>query len=320
MVAGAIAVGLGFAGLHFGRPAAEQPEPFQGVVEFEERVQSFEVGGHITSLPVQRGDVVAEGALLAALDDSLERATRSARAGEASAAEAQLALLQAGARSEDVKSLAARVRAAAATEQLMRDNYAREKELFERNSVPRAALDDIQAQLERATAERQALAQNLAALRSGARDEEVASAKARALTARSTVDLEELRLSRHELRASHAGTVLDVHVEAGEVVNTGAPIATIADTTRPYVDVFVPQGKIGQVRLGAPVSVRIDALSRAFAGKVEHIARRTEFTPRYLFSERERPNLVVRVRVRVADPEQRLYAGVPAFVSLREKP
>ena len=42
----------------------------------------------------------------------------------------------------------------------------------------------------------------------------------------------------------------------------------------------------------------------------------TEFTPKFLFSPRERPNLVVRVRVRVDDPERRLHAGVPAFARI----
>jgi hypothetical protein len=51
-------------------------------------------------------------------------------------------------------------------------------------------------------------------------------------------------------------------------------------------------------------------------GTVENVARKTEFTPRYLFSDRERSNLVVRVRVRVNDPERHLHAGVPAFVSI----
>jgi hypothetical protein len=49
---------------------------------------------------------------------------------------------------------------------------------------------------------------------------------------------------------------------------------------------------------------------------VEHISRTTEFTPRYLFSERERPNLVIRVRLRIEDPERRLHAGVPAFAKI----
>ena len=48
---------------------------------------------------------------------------------------------------------------------------------------------------------------------------------------------------------------------------------------------------------------------------VERIGYKTEFTPRYLFSEKERSNLVVRVRVRVSDPGHLLRAGVPAFVT-----
>jgi len=78
----------------------------------------------------------------------------------------------------------------------------------------------------------------------------------------------------------------------------------------------VPQAKISQVFVGETAKVKIDALSLELSGQVEHIARRTEFTPRYLFSEKERDTLVVRVRVRVADPKQQLRAGVPAFVRL----
>jgi HlyD family secretion protein len=80
--------------------------------------------------------------------------------------------------------------------------------------------------------------------------------------------------------------------------------------------VFVPQGQLAPVRVGTRARVRVDGLSASLAGHVEHIARETEFTPRFLFSERERPNLVVRVRVRVDDPREQLHAGVPAFVTL----
>ena len=57
-------------------------------------------------------------------------------------------------------------------------------------------------------------------------------------------------------------------------------------------------------------------MGHELSGKVEHIARRTEFTPRYLFSEKERSTLVVRVRVRVDDSKEELRAGVPAFIRL----
>jgi hypothetical protein len=67
-----------------------------------------------------------------------------------------------------------------------------------------------------------------------------------------------------------------------------------------------------------PLRVVVDASAQSFPGRVEDIGRRTEFTPRYLFSERERSQLVVRVRVRIDDPEQALHAGVPAFVTMGE--
>ncbi len=289
---------------------------FAGVVEHEQRVLSFEVPGRVTTLAVTRGARVEAGALLAIVDDSLERAARAARAAEANAADAQLALLSAGARTEDVRSLGARVRAASATAELLKTNLQRERVLLARGVAPAARVDELAAQLDRATAERQALEQKLAALRQGARTEELRGAKARAAAARAVLSLEDERLSRHRLLANHAGTVLDVHVENGEVVAAGTPIATLADQRRPYVDVFVPIQELGRVRAGGAARVRIDAWPDAFAGRIEHIAQHTEFTPRYLFSDRERPNLVVRVRVRVDNPKQRLYAGVPAFVEL----
>jgi len=54
-----------------------------------------------------------------------------------------------------------------------------------------------------------------------------------------------------------------------------------------------------------------------FAAVVESVSPDTEFTPKFLFSDRERPHLVVRVRVRVQDPERRLHSGVPAFAQVQ---
>src|SRR4029079_3656152 len=100
----------------------------------------------------------------------------------------------------------------------------------------------------------------------------------------------------------------------------GAQFLPMADTTHPYVDVFVPQGELGGVHLNARAQVVVDAGPHPFTGNVEHIAQRTEFTPRHAFSDRERSQLVVRVRGRVDDPEEALHAGVPAFVTIDRSP
>lgn len=296
---------------------SEEPEAFQGVVELDETVVAFETSGRIRRLEVDEGAWVEANAVIGVLDDELVRAVRHARALEAEAAQAEADLVRAGARREDIRALEARVRAAMASETLAQKTLERQRALFARSVVSAAAVDEVQGQHDRARAERESLEAQLAALKRGARSEERERAEARASAAKAALDLEDERLARHVLRAPIAGKVLDRHVEVGEIVAAGTPVVTLGDTRRPYVDVFVPQGSLGGIDVGDRARLRVDAEPAPFDGRVEHIARRTEFTPRFLFSERERPNLVVRVRVRVTDPRERLHAGVPALVTIQ---
>jgi len=298
------------------RARAEGPEPLQGVVELDERVLAFEVPGRVVSVGVKRGAVVHAGAAVAGLDETLARPLREARGEEARAAEAQLALLKAGSRAEDVRATTAQLAAARDVEKLVDKSLARQRELVKQGVVGAATVDDLEAQMARAQGERRALEQKLAAQRAGARTQEIDAAAARVAAAKAALAAEEQRLARYQLAAPLDGAVLDVHVEPGETVGAGAPVVTLGDVAHPYVDVFVPQAGLAGVRVGARAAVRVDAEPKPFAGVVEDVGRKTEFTPRYLFSPRERPNLVVRVRVRVDDPGARLHAGVPAFVTI----
>jgi len=290
-----------------------QRREYQGIVELHERVLSFEVPGRVRELKARRGERMAAGQVLAALDDSMERPQREAKAAEARAADAQLELLKAGARGEDVRAAEAQLRGARAAEDTLKDSLDRIRKLRADGTVPPSQVDDLAGQYERARAERQAAEERVAALKAGARSQEVKAALARSSQTHAALDAEDARLSRFVLRSEIAGEVLDTHVEPGEVVQPGTPVATLGETRRPYADVFVPQGELAGVRPGTAAQVRVDAASDRFRGVVEMVGRNLEFTPRYLFSEKERPNLVVRVRIDLDDPSEKLHAGVPAF-------
>ncbi len=308
----ALAAGLG-SGC---QPAPAHPGAFQGVVELEERVLGFETGGRVVAIPVRRGDAVHEGDVLATLDDALVRAAAETRRAEARAADARVALVRAGSRAEEVRAVAAEVRAAQASEDLLAKTVGRERALVASGAIAQATLDEAESRLAAAKAHRESLDQRLRELKNGARKQEIDSVEAQASAAAKAVALETERLARHELRALAEGTVLDVHVDPGEIVGAGTPVLTLADTGHPYVDVFVPEGGLDGIHTGGAATIHVDATPDAFQGRVEEVGRRTEFTPRFLFSERERPALVVRVRVRVDDPAERLHAGVPAFVTI----
>ncbi len=300
---------------------AEEAHPgmAQGIVELDERALGFEVGGRLREVSVKEGEAVKGGELLATLDDRLERTAHEARAQEATAARAQAELVRSGARAEEVRAMAAEVDAARAAEELARTNLDREQKLLASGASTRAVVDQLAGRQRAATAERRAAEQKLRSLRGGARSQEVAGADARAGAAAASENLASQRVDLYHLQAPLAGVVLDVIAEAGEVVAPGAPVVVIGDTAHPFADVFVPEGQLPGLAVGQPARVEVDGESHDFAGRIEHIARRAEFTPRFVFSERERPNLVVRVRVRIADPDQRLHAGVPAFVAFGER-
>lgn len=295
---------------------AAPPPGYQGVVELEERVVSFETAGRVDDVAVEEGDEVTAGQTLATLDDALAVLTREARAREVAVAVADLDLLEAGSRREDVSAAMADVRAAKAAEALADKALQRMKALVDARVSPQAELDRAEADAARASAQRQALEQRLAALSRGSRPEELDRARAQVDASRSSVALEDERLAKHRLVSIDAGRVIDVHVKTGELAAAGTAAVTLADTRHPQIDVFVPQGETDGIRVGSGAVVRVDAGGRTFSGRVEHVGTRTEFTPRFLFSERERPNLVIRVRVRVDDPDEQLHAGVPAFVEI----
>jgi HlyD family secretion protein len=145
----------------------------------------------------------------------------------------------------------------------------------------------------------------------------VRAAQARYDSSRAALSAQEARLDRFVLRAPAAGAILDTSAEPGEVVASGTPVVILGETRRPYLDVFVAQQDLDGVRVGAKASVRTDSSGgELFQGVVEDVGRTTEFTPRFLFSPKERQSLVVRVRIALDDPKERLHAGTPAFATI----
>jgi HlyD family secretion protein len=286
------------------------------MVELEQTDLAFEIAGRISSLEVKTGTQVKKGEVVAHLDDALDKATRDVRAHELDAAKADLALLHAGSRVEDIRAAKAELDAAQANEDVVSKELDREKHLLATGATTGSRLDELDAQLARARGDRQAKQQKLAALARGARVEEISRADARVAEAQDAVAVADRQLERHVLIAPIDGAVLDVYPEVGEVLQPGAPVLSIVDRTRPYADVFVPVADAPKIKLGAPMKIAVEGDPREVSGVVERVDPQPEFTPRFVYSPRERPNQLMRVRVRLDDKEGRLHAGMPAYARL----
>jgi HlyD family secretion protein len=296
--------------------ACGTPDPsrgrYQGMLELEQIDQAFEAGGRVTVRGVEPGRVVHAGDVIARQDDVLDRELRAIRARELDVARAELALLEAGSRPEEIRAAQAQLGAARASERALTKEQARQTRLVERGVSPAAVIDDVDAQVARARGERESLEARVRLLNRGARVEELTRAKARVALAEEALTLEDRRLEKRVLLAPIDNVVLGSTRRPGG--GRGRRRSRRDRRRRPYADVFVPVAgrrgcrsapRCGDRRGAAPVT-----------GAVEWIAPHAEFTPRFVYSPRERPNLTVRVRVRLDDPEGRLHAGLPAYAEL----
>src|SRR6266700_4961 len=296
------------------RRAGGAPPGFQGILEYDQRIIGFEVAGRVSQVPVRRGQTTQAGDVLARLDDTLALSARDARQAELQAARADLALLKAGARREDVAAARSDLSGATTTLALARRDAERKRALLRAGAITVAEGDRAESDLELASARRATLDSRLALLQRGARREEIARAEANVDSHVSALAEVKERLAHYVLRAQAPGTILDVTVKPGEVAAPGTPAVMMADVGHPYADVFVPEAELASIQVGARAEARVDATVEAFPAVVEYLSPEAEVTPKFLFSDRERPNLVLRARVRIDDPGQRLHAGVPVFV------
>jgi HlyD family secretion protein len=284
-----------------------------------------EVGGRIVFLGVNEGDREASGTVLVRLDSrDAELAVERARADQR-AAEAQLRLLQAGSRPEDVRQAAAQAQASRDEVQAARAELAaaeadlqRFEALLEANAGSRKQRDDARTRRDVARESVQAgesrvraAEQTVARLRAGARPQEIEAARARVAAAAAQVATAEEAIKDASLVAPTRGIVSEKLAEIGEVVAPRAPVLVITDLDRAWADVFVPEPVLPRIRIGQSATLFTDAGGSGLSGTVTYISPKAEFTPRNVQTAEERSKLVYRIRISVDNRDGVLKAGMP---------
>lgn len=151
------------------------------------------------------------------------------------------------------------------------------------------------------------------ALQIGATPEQIAAVAAQVEVARAAQLALEVQLDKLTLRAPISGLVLERPVHVGELALPGAPLMTLADLDNLNLTVYVPEAQLGEVQIGQPVSVTVDAYpDRAFMGTVTFVASEAEFTPKNVQTREERVNMVFAVKVSLPNPDHALKPGMPA--------
>lgn len=99
-------------------------------------------------------------------------------------------------------------------------------------------------------------------------------ARARLETARAAVGRDEAQLRKTRILAPISGTVTGRHAQAGETLEAGQRVFTLADLTRLRIEAEADEADADALGTGAPVSITCEAFpGRAWRGRVEDIPR-----------------------------------------------
>lgn len=130
-------------------------------------------------------------------------------------------------------------------------------------------------------------------------------------------DESQVQLGWCEVASPVDGTVLARIREPKEFAPAGAKLVTVADLSRPYAYVFVPQTMLARLSLGQEVEGLLPELGRkSVKGRIEHIREEAEFTPKNVQTREERTRLVFGVKVAFDNAERLLKPGMPIEVRL----
>lgn len=304
-----------------------------GSIEADETVLSFRTPGRLRVRYAEEGRRTAKGEILAELESEDQVLQVAAARAEAEYAEAVVEELLNGSRIQEISAArasleqarAGRASARARMEQARAD-FLRFKDLHEQDVVSereyeahRTALETARAAYEQSAAAVDAALEKLDLVEEGPRAENIRQSEAKAKMVREHLRQAERQLEYTKLKSPVAGVILTESAEAGEYVNPGTPVLTVADLSTVRMRAYVNETDLPRIKRGGKATITVDGVPDAtFPGHIRYISDEAEFSPKSVQTREERVKLMYRIEIELENPENLLKPGMPAEAELEE--
>jgi membrane fusion protein, multidrug efflux system len=286
------------------------------------------VSGYIDELYVVSNQTVKVGQPLLRIDErnyraqlSQQQATLTAHTADISTADSQILQQQAS-----IEQYRAQLAGAQANTRFARQEAERFKGLHEQGVETQERYEQALNQLDQnETAEHSASASLLIAQRQQVTlENQKNQAQAQLQAAQASLDAAKLNLDDTLLRASIEGRVGDDTAQLGEYVQPGTRLMSIVPVQAIYLVANFKETQLRRMHIGQPAKIRVDALDRVIAGRIESFAPGTGSQFALLPPENATGNFIkivqrVPVRFRLLPPAEvadRLVPGLSVTVQI----
>lgn len=242
---------------------------------------SFRVSGPLIALPVRVGSVVQTNELLAAIDPTDYRIALDRAKANVQRAEAEMLVMQRGARPEEIAQLKAGLAEVEAGSTQASAEHERNIGLRKQGALSQAEFDLSLARRDRAAAQVAVAQESLRIGEQGAREEDQMAKRAEIGALTAAVRDAENRLSFTSLFAPFDSEVAARYVDNFQTIQAQQPVLRLFSTTEVKIVVQVPEGAISYADQVESMICRFDAFpDRSFTGEVFEIGRQASRTTR----------------------------------------
>jgi HlyD family secretion protein len=127
------------------------------------------------------------------------------------------------------------------------------------------------------------------------------------------LEIARINLGYTDLNSPVDSYVLTKSAEAGEVVQPGSTVFTVADLNDIWLTAYIIETDLGKVKLNQKAIIKTDTFpNKEYPGRISFISAQAEFTPKQIQTPEERVKLVYRIKIAVTNTNQELKPGMPA--------
>jgi HlyD family secretion protein len=291
-----------------------------GTIESTNIIVSSRNAGNIQAMNFIEGDKVRVGDTIIIIDhELLDIQLQQAVAGK-DAVEAQLKLMLAGARTEDINQAEQNLKQAKVNYETAEKDKIRLQKLYDSRSITQKQYEDALARYDLMAAQYNSAKENFNKVKKIFRQEEIDQARANLSKAIAGVDLLKKNIRDSYVISPINGFLVKTYVERGETVTPMSSLFKVADLDVVELVIYVSEEELGYVKLGQKAEVTIDTYKdKVYEGKVTYISPEAEFTPKNIQTKDERTKLVFAVKIAIPNKKYDLKTGMPADASIITK-
>ncbi len=268
------------------------------------------VRGTVIDDRIREGQEVSKGQVLYRLDDDSYRFAMLQAAAAVELAREDLRKVQNISRPEEISRLEALAIEARAGLEKARSDAARYDELYREGAVSLSQKESMDLALVAAEARADVANQNLGQARSGAREEDIASARASFAQAQAAYNLARDTWKDATIRSPISGIVSSKDAFVGNTVEAGMAVCNVVDLSSFKINLGVPGSEIGDIHPDDTVSVRVGIYKENYEAVIQDVGVK---------ADDRTGNFPVILRLANRGPDNRVYplrAGMDVRVKI----